>query len=285
MILLSKELVLHLEELLSERILSSTPLSGGDINDVCLVQTSNRKVVTKINSVSKFPGMFEAEAKGLYALKQYGTFVIPEVIYVDVFDDTSFLILEYMDSGKKSNNFWKIFGEKLAALHRDSTPFFGFDTSNYIGSLPQYNGACNSAYEFYITQRLHPQFKLASQNGFLFSELDILYKRIQNEIPNEKSSLVHGDLWSGNFIIDPQGEPCLIDPAVAYAPREMDIAMMHLFGGFDSEVLEVYNEEFPLMDNWKDRLPIWQLYYLLVHLNLFGSSYYNRVNEIVKYYT
>jgi fructosamine-3-kinase len=97
--------------------------------------------------------------------------------------------------------------------------------------------------------------------------------------------LIHGDLWNGNYLISELGEPTLIDPAVAYAPREMDLAMMQLFGGFPSDVYSSYNEEFPLIENWKDRTPIWQLYYLLVHLNLFGSGYFQQVNSIVKRYS
>ncbi|WP_103072380.1 fructosamine kinase family protein [Aquimarina sediminis] len=282
--MLSKKLLFHLEELLSESIVSSVPLSGGDINEVYLLQTHQRKLVVKLNSISKFPGMFEAEAKGLQILKKTTTFTVPEIILVGAFYDTAFLILEYIASDHKSDDFWSVFGKKLAMLHQNSSSIFGFEKDNYIGSLPQYNSTCDSAYEFYITQRLQPQFRLAKQNGFTFSDLDTFYQVIQNEIPEEKPSLIHGDLWSGNYMIDKNGFPCLIDPAVAYAPREMDIGMMHLFGGFDSTLFQVYNENFPLADNWKERLPIWQLYYLLVHLNLFGSSYYNRVKEIVESY-
>ncbi|WP_438422218.1 fructosamine kinase family protein [Aquimarina macrocephali] len=281
----SLKLTSHFEELLSEKIIAIQPLSGGDINDVCLIHTNQQKFVAKVNSASKFPGMFEAEAKGLQRLKDSNTFTIPGTIHFGEFDDIAFLILEYIDSGKQTDDFWEMFGEQLAALHRQNESYFGFENDNYIGSLPQYNTISDSAYEFYVTQRLQPQFELSRQKGFKFSDLDAFYKTIKDEIPDEKPSLIHGDLWNGNFMTDMQGYPCLIDPAVAYAPREMDMGMMHLFGGFNSRVFDVYNEVFPLVGNWKDRLSIWQLYYLLVHLNLFGSLYYNEVKSIVNRYS
>lgn len=283
--MLSSKLTSHFETLLSEKIIAIKPLSGGDINEVCLIQTNQQTIVTKLNSASKFSGMFEAEAKGLLLLKHSNTFTIPDTIHFGEFDDIAFLILEYIDSGKQADDFWEVFGEQLAILHQQNESYFGFEDDNYIGSLSQYNTISDSAYEFYVTQRLEPQFELARQNGFLFSDLDRFYKVIKDEIPDEKPSLIHGDLWSGNFMTDTQGYPCLIDPAVAYASREMDMGMMHLFDGFNSRVFDVYNEVFPLVDNWKDRLSIWQLYYLLVHLNLFGSSYYNKVKSIVNRYS
>ncbi len=278
----SPELKEHLEKILSEKIIATKPISGGDINQVYVLTLSRQKVIVKINSASRFPGMFEAEAKGLQYLLHSNTFVIPKVIGFGELEDIAFLILEYIDSKRQVNNFWEIFGRKLAILHQKNQPYFGFEQDNYIGSLPQYNTMCDSVSEFYIAYRLEPQFRLAKQNGFSFPNLDTFYETIEAKIPNEKPSLVHGDLWSGNFMIDKNGMPCLIDPAVAYAPREMDIAMMHLFGGFDSLLFDSYNEIFPLTANWKNRLPIWQLYYLLVHLNLFGSSYYQRVKNTIK---
>src|SRR5690606_24016845 len=101
----------------------------------------------------------------------------------------------------------------------------------------------------------------------------------------EAPALIHGDLWNGNYLIDDSGNPCLIDPAVCFASREMDLAMMQLFGGFSEEVFNVYNEAFPLAKGWKTRTHLWQLYYLLVHLNLFGSGYYNHVNTIIRKYS
>ncbi len=123
---------------------------------------------------------------------------------------------------------------------------------------------------------------MASENGFSLGDLSGFYKNISEEIPQEPPALLHGDLWSGNYITNEEGLPCLIDPAVCYGPREMDLGMMKLFGGFPEEVFREYNASFPLQPGWEERIPLWQLYYLLVHLNIFGSSYLPQVKNIIK---
>ncbi|SEL15414.1 hypothetical protein SAMN04487910_1879 [Aquimarina amphilecti] len=283
--MLSKEFIRHLENLLSEGIFSVKPLSGGDINEVFLLTTNNGELVVKLNSASRFPGMFEKEARGLQELGKANVFKIPKVLHFGNDTDLSFLLLEYIKPRNQSANFWSVFGEQLAILHQRSKPYFGLDIDNYIGSLPQYNGKYSSVLEFYINQRLQPQFDIALRKGFVFQNIERFYKNIESEIPEEESGLIHGDLWNGNFIVDNKGLPCLIDPAVAYGPREMDIAMMHLFGGFDQELFLVYNEIFPLTKGWKGRIEIWQLYYLLVHLNLFGASYLPKIQLILEKYS
>lgn len=265
-------------------LLESTSLSGGDINDVFLMICEEGKVVAKVNDAFKFPGMFSAEAKGLEILKESKSFKIPEVISFGKINKESYLLLEYKENGKPKLNFWEIFAENLANLHRNTNEEFGLDHDNYIGSLPQYNTFCPTASEFYISQRLEPQFKLSSDK-FEFNNLESFYKNISEEIPNEPPALIHGDLWSGNFMVSENGEPVLIDPAVSYAPREIDLAMMKLFGGFDESVFENYNAIFSLTPGWKKRIDIWQLYYLLVHLNLFGSGYLSGVTSIIKKYS
>lgn len=280
--MLSKYIIRHLEDLFSEKVLTTRALSGGDINEVVLLITNTRKLVIKLNNASRFPGMFKTEAEGLRVLRKTNIFTIPEVISIGEKEDQAFLVLSYVEKGASIDNFWEVFGKKLAALHQVTEPYFGLSHNNYIGNLPQENTKSPSATEFYISQRLEPQFKLAKENGYSFANLTGFYKHLETEIPDEPASLVHGDLWNGNFIIDSKGCPSLIDPSISYAPREMDIAMMHLFGGFDTQLFEVYNESFQLAENWKTRMPIWQLYYLLVHLNLFGSSYYNSVKNILR---
>ncbi|RFN59701.1 fructosamine kinase family protein [Marixanthomonas ophiurae] len=265
-------------------LLESTPLSGGDINDVFLLKCASKKYVVKTNDASKFPGMFEAEAEGLDLLRSSNSFKIPSVVKFGVIENTSYLLLEYILEGSASHIFWQQFAENLAILHKTTQPTFGLDHNNYIGSLPQYNGTQTSAADFYINQRLEPQFKMAKEQGFDFSKLDVFYKNIFSEIPNEPPSLLHGDLWGGNYLVSEDGNPTLIDPAVSFASREMDLAMMQLFGGFSEEVFSHYHSIFPLKNNWKQRVSLWQLYYLLVHLNLFGSSYLSRVQNIAKKY-
>lgn len=265
-------------------LIATQALFGGDINSVYRLETDKGNFVVKCNDAEKFPRMFAAEHKGLEFLRNSDSFIIPKAIVNNQVEDTAYLLMEYIPSGVKSTAFWRVFGEKLALLHKSTNATYGLNHDNYIGSLPQYNTECPSAAEFYIQQRLEPQFKMAADKGFTFSNLSSLYKSIWNDIPNEPSALIHGDLWNGNYMVFRSGDPVLIDPAVAYAPREMDLAMMQLFGGFPAEVFEVYNEAYPLAHDWKNRTDIWQLYYLLVHLNLFGAGYLPQVRMVLEKY-
>lgn len=267
------------------KLIKATPLSGGDINEVFLLECHEGNFVAKINNAAKFPGMFAAEAKGLHLLNETSTFRIPRVIGQGEIENTSYLLMEHISSGQPDSNFWREFARNLARLHKTTQPEFGLDHDNYIGSLPQKNDYRDTASEFCISQRLEPQFKMASDNGFKFNNLDIFYKNISKEIPKEAPSLIHGDLWGGNYMVSEKKTPVLIDPAVGFAPREMDLAMMKLFGGFPEEVFDIYNSRLPLELGWKERIPLWQLYYLLVHLNIFGSGYLSGVKSILaKYY-
>lgn len=264
------------------KIMDATSLSGGSINEVYLLNTSAGKKVIKLNDAGKFQGMFEAEKTGLQLLKISSSIDVPEVFSCGEIRGKAFLLLEHKAAGRPQEKFWQIFAEGLAQLHRNTSDKFGFSTSNYIGSLPQYNENSASAAHFYISQRLEPQIQMASKKGFLFKNLDRIFKNISQEIPAEPPALIHGDLWSGNYLSNENGFPCLIDPAVSFAAREMDLAMMQLFGGFSEKVFNVYSEIFPLAPHFKRRIPLWQLYYLLVHLNIFGKSYLPSVNDIFK---
>lgn len=259
-------------------------LTGGDINDVFLLSCTAGQYVVKVNHATKFPGMFAAEAKGLELLRQSNSFKIPTVIGDGTIGEKSYLLLEYIPEGNPTGAFWESFAWHLAQLHQTTQEDFGLDHDNYIGSLPQQNTHHDSASEFYITQRLEPQFRLASDNGFDFKKLDLFFKHISDEIPEEPPALIHGDLWAGNYMVSKDIEPVLIDPAVAFAPREMDLGMMQLFGGYPQETFDIYDSIFPLTPDWKQRMDIWQLYYLLVHLNLFGSGYLRQVKAVISKY-
>lgn len=260
-----------------------TKLSGGSINEVFLITAlSSEKFVVKLNASHKLPGLFEAEKTGLELLKKAGDIDVPKVFDVGEFSGTAWLLLEYKAWAKPTENFWELFGKQLARLHKNTASKFGLENDNYIGSLPQRNNFCATPAEFYISQRLEPQLKLARDTNYDLGISGKFFTNITEIIPREPPSLLHGDLWSGNYLVNPQGHPCLIDPAVAYAPREMDLAMMKLFGGFDPQVFTAYESEFPLSDRFEERIPLWQLYYLLVHLNLFGTSYRSAVRRIIK---
>ncbi|MFO7720494.1 MAG: fructosamine kinase family protein [Gillisia sp.] len=260
-----------------------TRLPGGSINGVFLITTlSSEKFVVKLNSSHKFPGMFPAEKTGLEILQNAGNIAIPKVFDVGEFKSKAYLLLEYKASVKPAENFWELFGKQLAQLHKNTASKFGLANDNYIGSLPQQNNFCATPAEFYISQRLEPQLKLARDKKYDLDISENFFRNISEIIPREPPSLIHGDLWNGNYLVNSYGHPCLIDPAVAYAPREMDLGMMKLFGGFDQKVFEAYHREFPLSNGFEERIPLWQLYYLLVHLNLFGASYKSAVTGIIK---
>lgn len=267
----------RISELLGLEIRAVHQLHGGDINRVYLLDTSAGKQVLKLQS-SPISGMFPAEAKGLNTLAQCKAFRIPEVIHCT----EEFLILEYLEPGGVADD--EKTGQALAALHRITSDNFGFEEDNFLGSLPQSNTFQENAVDFFREERLIPQLDLAAKRGFTFRGVSDLLNNLDNLIPSEPASLIHGDLWNGNFMTDTMGNPCLIDPAVSFAPREMDLAMMSLFGGFSNRVFRAYTEAFPLAPGFEQRKELWQLYYILAHLNLFGSSYYGASQRIIDKY-
>lgn len=260
-----------------------TMIGGGSINHAFRISTTAGAFFLKYNDKKKYPGMFEAEAKGLSMLRQSKSIRIPDVIGVGESDNHTFIILEFLERGRTREKFWEDFGMQLADMHRRTQEYYGADHDNYIGSLPQNNSAKDDFVTFFIENRIEPQLKIAgSTMAHLASSFEQLYKKLREIIPNEKPALIHGDLWSGNFLIGPQGEPCLIDPAVYYGHREADLAMSKLFGGFDAEFYSVYHYAFPLAPGWKDRVDVFNLYPLLVHVNLFGGTYVQQVAAIVR---
>lgn len=260
-------------------------LSGGSINSVFKLKTDLGDFVIKLNSVEKYADMFQKEALGLKLLNSAKVFKIPEVHGVGSLDKITYLLLEFIPTKPIDNpNSWRKFAEKLAQLHQNSAKTFGLKNDNYIGSLPQYNSSkTTNAGEFYIENRLKPQFEIALKKGkFSFGNLEKIYDHIKRLIPDEKPALIHGDLWNGNYMFGQTDEHILIDPAVCYSIREMDLAMMKLFGGFPNKVFEHYNMIYPLKEKWKERIDIWQLYYLLVHLNLFGQNYFPPITRTIQ---
>lgn len=258
---------------------------GGCINRGGKLSTSHGSFFLKWNDVHKFPGMFNAESKGLQLLYQPNVIRIPHVIGVGEEGSFQFLLLEFIEQKSSIKNYWQQLGERLANLHRQQADKFGLDHNNYIGSLPQFNNQETSWINFFIEQRLNVQLRLAidsrSVESTWIKKFESLYTKLKTLLPEESPSLVHGDLWSGNLITDEKGEPCLIDPAVHYGNREADLAMTKLFGGFKLEFYDCYNEFFPLQKGYEKRMDIYNLYPLLVHVNLFGGSYKRSVENIV----
>jgi fructosamine-3-kinase len=260
---------------------NSQPLYGGDINAVYRCDSPNGVKVVKCNSDRQLADMFAKEASGLEALRAADAFLIPKVYGYGNTEAGAYLVLEYLRPGSMDD--WSEFGRLLAQQHRSTAPQFGFPEANYIGSLVQPNEAATTAAAFFIEQRLEPQFRLAKERGFSFSSLNQLYRRAEALIPAESPALLHGDLWSGNYLSTERGF-ALIDPAVSYGPREMDLAMMHLFGGFPPPAFTAYQESLPTAPGLAERIPLYQLYYVLVHVNLFGGGYHERAQAIIRQY-
>lgn len=252
---------------------------GGCINNAIKINTNKGDFFVKWNTNSK-ANMFQSEYNGLKVLKDTNTIRIPNVL---CFDD-DFLILEFIPPSNPNNAFWEVFGQKLALMHKQTHSKFGLDFDNYIGSLYQDNTQNKNWTEFFIQNRLQAQLSIGNFSGTLLSDFDKLFQKLPNLFPNEKPVLLHGDLWSGNFLAKNGDTPMLIDPAIYYGNREMDIAMSKLFGGFNSDFYFAYNESRPLENGWEERIQICNLYPLLVHVNLFGGGYINQVKNILSYY-
>lgn len=268
----------HIKELLNwQGELKISPVGGGSINQAFAVHAGKQSVFVKCNQAGAFPGMFEAEARGLELLRQYSRFDIPEVLDTGMLNNTSYLVMEWIQKGNPGPRFDEDFAFKLAAMHKQSAGFFGLDHDNYIGTLHQVNSARNSWAEFYVELRLEPQIRMARDNGLIDASLvrafDKLNAKMENLFPAEAPALLHGDLWSGNYMCTVAGEATIFDPAVYYGHREMDLAMSKLFGGFPQHFYDFYCRFFPLENGWEERISLGQLYPLLVHVNLFGSGY------------
>lgn len=262
------------------------PVGGGSINDAWRLETDAGRFFLKTNSADRFPSMFEAEADGLRRLRDAGPLRVPEVIAHGEDHDDSFLLLEWIEGGVKGPGFWSDFGRCLAQLHRHTQERFGLERDNYIGSLVQRNTPENDWASFLIHQRLEPQLKLARDRKRVEAGMAFRFERLFHQLdelfPAEPPALLHGDLWSGNFLCDNKGRPVLIDPAVYYGPREMDLAMTRLFGGFDEALYTAYHAEWPLEHGWEERVDLWNLYPLLVHVNLFGGVYVAQVEAVLR---
>ena len=288
---MNSDLKYRIEEVLSEPVKSTTAVSGGCIADSRkLVMNSGRVFFLKqVRDGSS--GTFESEACGLEELRKAGAVRIPEVVA----QGPDYLLLEWIVEGKEStDSSMEELGFQFAKLHHFSGEIFGFPEDNYLGDSPQSNSPSKNGSinwpTFYVENRLQFQAGLAEKNGYatpeLRSLLELLYKKIPDLLSGieDKPSLLHGDLWCGNYLIDQNGKPWLIDPAVYYGHREADLAMTSLFGGFSKTFYSAYESAFPLVPGYPEREPLYQLYHLLNHLNLFGTGYYRQVISILKRY-
>lgn len=259
-------------------------VSGGDINQCYSIEADGHYFL-KVNKAGLFPQMFAKEANGLKALNGVPKCQVPEVIDHGEAGDLQYLLMTWIERGNPAVDFWEKFGTALATLHQRTQPTFGFREDNYIGNLYQSNTTKMSWEEFYSEHRIIPLVKRLMDNhsvqASLTKKVESLCSKLNSIFPKEKPALLHGDLWSGNFMIAHDGYPAVYDPAVYYGHREMDLGMTKLFGGFDSEFYESYNNTFPLEKDWQQRTELTQLYPLLVHAVLFGGGYVQQVVSII----
>ena len=280
---------MYLRKVLSETIFANADkiqkISGGDINAAYKFSNGTDDFFIKLNNADQYPELFQKEANGLDELRANSAFKIPEIIHVGKHPNTQFLILEFLPSGNLKQNSWKNFAENLAAMHKVSQKYFGFYEHNYLGTQKQDNSPKNSWAEFYSESRIEPSMKQAFDKGVFeqpyLKKAENICSKFSEIFPEEPSSLLHGDLWNGNYHVLQSGEITLIDPAVYYGHREIDLGMAFLFGGFDEEFYQIYSEHYPLEPGFEQRYEISQLYPLIFHAIRFGGSYTGHVKRIL----
>jgi fructosamine-3-kinase len=273
---------------LGSEVGEARPLAGGDINQAYEIRLADRRrLFAKVNARSP-PGMFAAEARGLGWLAEARALRMPAVVAVSRPEAAAqFLVLELIETGRPAPDFDERLGRALAALHRFGAPNFGLDHDNFIGRLPQSNAVKSTWVGFYRGERLEAQLRRAVDGGMGSQRMRRGFERLFVALdglvgPPEPPARLHGDLWGGNLLCDAAGAPCLIDPAVYGGHREVDLAMMRLFGGFGPRVFAAYEEGWPLADGAADRVPLYQLYPLMVHVNLFGGGYLGSVEAALE---
>ena len=263
----------------------ATALTGGDINDTYAVFVSGvARFCVKYNHDCP-SDFFVAEAKGLNAIANCKTLRTPWVLHVA----DSFLVLEYIQTGHKSKNYWQHCAASLAGMHRQPQPRFGFSIDNYCGHTPQPNPQYDNGYQFFREQRILYQACIAFDRNYLskseLATIEYFANTLEQLIPPQAPALLHGDLWYGNIMTDNDGEPVIIDPAAYWGWPEADLAMTSLFGGVPAEFYQHYTSINALEPDWRQRFDIYNVYHLLNHLNLFGGAYHSQVMKIVRRYS
>jgi fructosamine-3-kinase len=278
-----------LEDTLDIQIDDVAAVGGGCIANACRIETGGAPLFLKYGDEAvarTFPG----EAAGLEALAAADSpLTVPSVIEtVPPEDDRpGCLVMEWIHSGREGRRFWETFGAGLAALHRHTAEAYGFEQDNFIGQSPQPNAWMDDWPSFFREQRLEPQVELARDQGRWQAEWDppvqALARRLPDMLPRTpEPSVLHGDLWKGNYMVTAVGDPALIDPATYYGHREADLAMTELFGGYDETFYDAYRSTWGLEPGYDTRRDVYNLYHLINHLNLFGGGYARQVEQILR---
>jgi fructosamine-3-kinase len=255
-------------------------VNGGDINQAIQLSDHKQSYFIKINDADAL-NMFITEAHSLAAIRQTNSIRAPRPIAHGISGKYAYLILESIAFDPPSSESWKQMGQQLASLHRHTAEQFGWFEQNTIGSTPQYNGWTANWADFFREYRLQPQLQMADKNGLNLSHTESLLQRVPFILKdhNPMPSLLHGDLWPGNAGFGQNGIPVLFDPASYYGDRETDLAFSELFSGFPNEFYQSYNSTWPLMSSYLQRKPLYNLYHVLNHANLFGGNYIREAQQ------
>ncbi len=269
----------------------ATSIGGGDISRAVRVTLADERQLLVKWHPNPLAGMFSAEARGLDLLRLAESLRIPAVVAHGEKSEAhpAFIAMEWLGRGSSSRTVAEELGRGLAEMHRVTAAQYGLDHDNFIGANPQPNQQSDNWVTFFGEQRLGFQMDLAERNGYLPGarqrQLEKLLARLGDWLPAEPpASLLHGDLWGGNWLATDSGEPALIDPAVYYGHREAELAFTELFGGFSSAFYDAYNETWPLDAGYGERKDLYNLYHLLNHLNLFGGGYAGSVDNVLRRY-
>ena len=266
------------------RIGENRGVGGGCINASFQVSDGQRRYFIKTNH-RRHAAMFEAEAEGLLAMANIHTIKVPRPVCYGEHGEQCYIVMEYLDLAGRGDN--ALFGRQLAAMHRHTTERFGWHMDNTIGSTPQPNKPHHDWIEFWRKERLGFQLELAAQNGYggklqtlgerLLADFPVLFKNYQPE-----ASMLHGDLWTGNYGALPDGTPVIFDPAFYYGDREAELAMTTLFGSFSRDFYAAYNEAWPLYDGYPVRRTFYNIYHIINHTNLFGGGYHGQAIGMIE---
>ncbi|HEU5139155.1 MAG TPA: fructosamine kinase family protein [Bacillales bacterium] len=271
----------------SSEVKSVRSVSGGEINEAFKVTTGEQRYFVKLNSETA-ADFFEWEARGLELLRSTETVAVPEVYFCGEKEGVAVLVLEWIE-GQPNERTEETLGRDVARMHCAYGEAFGLDYDNYIGTFDQRNGWQKNWVAFLRDNRLAVQAQLAEEKGRMNSKrrtgMERILERLGRWVPrNVMPSPLHGDLWGGNWIVGNGGKPYLIDPAVFYGHYEFELAFTELFGGYSNLFYEAYREILPIPPEYEERRPLYQLYYLLVHLNEFGEAYGGSVDRVLRKY-
>jgi fructosamine-3-kinase len=270
---------------------ASHPIGGGDVGEGWRLDLADGRTVYAKTRAGAPVGLFSSEAAGLRWLAAAATLPVPEVLAVadGPLDDYPVLVLPWIQTGRGTARDDEAFGRGLAALHRSGASSFGFSRDGFIGPLPIDNRPTPTWAAFWWERRIEPFLRLAVDSGALDLDDAAVVGQLEDDLddlvgPPEPIARLHGDLWAGNVLWGADGRPWLIDPSVYGGRREVDLAMLALFGGVGARAISAYHEAWPLAVGYEERVPLYQLYPLLVHAVLFGGDYGKRAMAAAEHY-